>query len=181
MESKSQLEPAGKNVVRSIPWLVALGQRKGRHSRKILIISNAHDLAVVTDACCNSVGKLANCAENHRRARAAGPEYRALGGEVGIICVTNHVSRTVDGVITGEDDIGVNEFASGRSKRYRCARAVGPERGMAFSAVCVASIAEDVAGSIDVGGQAERKLIAQLAKIDGRCIAVRPKHCRALL
>src|SRR5437016_5911012 len=30
MESKSQLEPAGKNVVRSIPWLVALGQRKGR-------------------------------------------------------------------------------------------------------------------------------------------------------
>src|SRR6266436_3344433 len=30
MESKSQLEPAGKNVVRSIPWLLALGQRKGR-------------------------------------------------------------------------------------------------------------------------------------------------------
>src|SRR6267378_2940955 len=30
MESKSQLELAGKNVVRSMPWLVALGQRKGR-------------------------------------------------------------------------------------------------------------------------------------------------------
>src|SRR5262245_1729277 len=34
MESRSQLEPAGKNVVRSIPWLVTLGQRKGRSLEK---------------------------------------------------------------------------------------------------------------------------------------------------
>ena len=114
VESKSQLEPAGKNVVRSMPWLVALGQIKGRHSRKILIKSIAHDLAVVTDACRNSVGKLANCAQNHRRARAAGPKYRAHGGEAGIICVTNHVSRTIDGV-TVEDDNAVNESASGEA------------------------------------------------------------------
>src|SRR5215467_10827806 len=129
--------------------------------REILVVSNAHDLAVVTDACRNSVGKLANCAQNHRRARAAGPEYRALGGEVGIICVTNHVSRTIDGV-TREDDIGVNEFACRRGKRYWCARAGGPERGMAFNEVCGASVAEDVSGSIDALGQAVRKLIAQL-------------------
>src|SRR5262245_61246129 len=35
--SKSQLEPAGKNVVRSMPWLVALGQRKGRCLEKSLL------------------------------------------------------------------------------------------------------------------------------------------------
>ena len=70
------------------------------------------------------------------------------------MCVTNHVSRTIDGV-TGKDDIGVNEFASRRGKRYWCARAGGPEHGMVFSAVeCVASVAEDVAGSIDAQGQA---------------------------
>ena len=151
------------------------GPEKGTLFRKILVISAAHDLAVVTDACCNSIGKLANCAENHGRAGAASPEYCTFGGEVGIMCVTNHVSGTIDGV-TGEDDIGVNEVASRRGKRYWRARAGGPERGMAFNEVCVATVAEDVAGRIDAEGAAMRKLIAQLAKIDGRCLAVRPKH-----
>ena len=84
---------------------------KGTTFRKILIKSIAHDLAVVTDACRHSVRKLANCVQNHRRARAAGPECRAHGGEAGRICVTNHVSRFIDAV-TVENDKAVNESAS---------------------------------------------------------------------
>ena len=110
VESKSQLEPAGKNVLDR--YLAGgIGPDKGTTSRKILIESIAHDLAVVTDACRDSVGKLANCAQNHRRARAAGPRYRAHGGEAGRICVTNHVSRIIDAV-TVENDKAVNESAS---------------------------------------------------------------------
>src|SRR5438046_10106630 len=97
-------------------------------SRKILIISIAHDLAVVTDACRDSVGKLGNCAQNHRRARAAGPEYRAQGGEAGCICVTNHVSRTIDGV-TGENAKAANEYGTRCSQRKRSTRAVCPGQG----------------------------------------------------
>src|SRR5262249_49326385 len=125
---------------------------------KILIIAITNDLAVVTDGCRNSVCKLANCAQDHRRARAVGPEDRSLCGEVGIMCVTNHVSWTIDGV-TGQGEIGVNEFASRRGERYRRARAGGEEHGMAFNEVRVASVAEDVAGRIDALGRAVRKLI----------------------
>ena len=131
------------------------GPDKGTTFRKILIKSIARDLAVVTDACRNSVGKLANCAEKHRRAGAAGPVTARTAEKSGIIRVTNHVSRTVDGV-TGENDNGVNESASRRRQCHRCARAVGPKRGMAFTSAC-RSVADDVAGSIDVGGYAERK------------------------
>ena len=51
---------------------------------------------------------------------------------------------TIDGV-TGEVDIGVNEFASRRGQRYWRARPGGQKRGMAFNEVCVATVAEDVA------------------------------------
>src|SRR4029453_11325772 len=111
------------------------------------------------------VGKLANCAENHRRARATGPEYRALGGEVGITCVTNHVSGAIDGV-TGQNEIGVNEFPSWRGKRNWCARAASPERGMAFNKVCGTAVAENIPGGINACGPAERKVFAELRKIN---------------
>src|SRR5438094_1394298 len=142
-------------------------------SREILVISAAHDLAVVTDACGNSVGKLASCAENHRRAGAASPEYRACGGEVGITCVTNHVSGTIDGM-TGQDEIGVNEFASRRGKRYWCARAGGPERGMTFNEVCGAAVSENIARGVNARGPAERKVFAQLREVNRRRITRRP-------
>src|SRR5262249_49968672 len=125
--------------------------------------------------CCSSVGKLANCAENHRRAGAASPEYRTFGGEVRIACVTNHVSRTIDGV-TGQDEISVNQFASRRGQRYWCAGAARPERGLAFNEVCGTAVSENIAGGVNAPGPAERKVFAQLRKIDGGCAAVRPKH-----
>src|SRR5262249_9736077 len=139
------------------------------------VISNAHDATVVIYACRGRIGKLANCAQNHRWARAAGPEYRTPGGEVGIICKADHVSRTIDGV-TWEDEIGVNEFPSRPSQRHWRALASGPGHSMAFKVVCVATVAEDFAGSIDALGRAVWKCIAQLVKIDGRCVTVGPEH-----
>src|SRR5438034_5300586 len=144
--------------------------------RKVAIVRRAYDLAFIANALRRPVTELASRAQNYCGTGAAGPEYGAGFGEVRVMRVTNHAARVVqprgDRLRRAKGDIRINEFPSRRSQRHRGVRAAGPERGMSFTGVCIAAVTENVAGSIDAQGLAERKLIAEPGKVNGRCVAV---------
>src|SRR5262249_13533180 len=152
---------------------------KSVHIRKVAIVRRSYDLTSVANAFSRRIDELASAVENDRRAATPGPKHSARLREVRVIGETNHAARVVqsrgDHSLGAKPKIRINEFPAGRSQRYRGTRATCPERGMAFNEVCIAAGSEDVAGSIHAQRPADRKLVAQPGKINGRRVAVWPK------